>query len=86
MKRLYRRDVLKSAIAGGVHFGLGPGLGTNRISAAEANSQVRLAIIGLGGIDVPERVQTGVRCLRTVLMGKLENNISGKKAQPSGRG
>ena len=56
MKRLNRRDVLKSTIAGGVVCGVGPGLGTKRIGAADANSEVRLAIIGLGGIDVPGSV------------------------------
>lgn len=56
MKRLNRRDVLKSAMTGGVLCGLGSGLGKSRIKAADANSEVRLAIIGLGGIDVPGSV------------------------------
>ena len=56
MKRLNRRDVLKSTIAGGVLCGVGSGLRTNRIGAADPNSEVRLAIIGLGGIDIPGSV------------------------------
>ena len=48
MKRISRRDVLKTAVAGGIACGVGPSLWGNRAGAWDANSEVRLAIIGLG--------------------------------------
>lgn len=56
MAGLNRRDTLKSALAGGVFGTVGSVLGANRARAVDANSEIRLAIIGLGGIDVPTSV------------------------------
>ena len=56
MTRLNRRAVLKSAVAGSAIGGIGASLGSAAVGAADANSEVRLAIIGLGGVDVPTSV------------------------------
>ncbi|MGE0761226.1 MAG: Gfo/Idh/MocA family protein [Pirellulaceae bacterium] len=58
MHRLHRRDVLKSAVAGGVLLGCSePWGGPSRAAAAPGpNTEVRLALIGLGGIDIPDSV------------------------------
>jgi predicted dehydrogenase len=56
MKRISRRDVLKSTVAGGIACGVGASLWKHSARAADANSEVRLAIIGLGGIDIPGSV------------------------------
>ena len=53
MKRISRRDVLKTTVAGGIVCGVGTSLWENHASASDPNSEVRLAILGLGGIDIP---------------------------------
>ena len=58
MKRINRRQMVKRSLAGGVVLGIqGPTTGpSHRVVAAGPNSEVRLALIGLGGIDVPGSV------------------------------
>ncbi len=52
MNRTTRRDFLKTSVTGGVALGLSSlGVATRRLSAAEPNAQVRVAVVGLGGID-----------------------------------
>jgi hypothetical protein len=51
MKQVTRRDILKGSMAAGLALGLPrPVLGEGR-SAAGPNAEVRMAIVGLGGID-----------------------------------
>lgn len=54
MKHLNRRDMVKSTLAGGVLLGLqDPAVeSARRVQAAGPNSVIRLAVIGLGGIEV----------------------------------
>ena len=54
MQRVTRRGFLKSSTAAGLAFGLSQSVGSAR--SASPNSDVRLAIVGLGGIDVPGSV------------------------------
>jgi predicted dehydrogenase len=56
MNRISRRDALKTTAAGGILLGAGASPWGKRAGASDANSQVRLAIIGLGGIDIPGSV------------------------------
>lgn len=51
MQRTTRREFVKGCLATGLVFGL-----PRSAPAASANSDVRLAIVGLGGIDVPGSV------------------------------
>jgi len=51
MQNVTRRDFVKSSMAAGLALGL-----SRSGKAAGANSEVRLAIVGLGGIDVPGSV------------------------------
>jgi predicted dehydrogenase len=69
MKRISRRDVLKTAIAGGIACGVDSSLWGNRAGAQDANSEVRLAVIGLGGIDIPGSVGGRGRQLIKALQG-----------------
>ncbi|MCY2989984.1 MAG: Gfo/Idh/MocA family oxidoreductase [Planctomycetota bacterium] len=52
MKRTTRRDFLKTSVTGGLALGL-PNLGVaqRRLQAAGPNAEVRVAVVGLGGID-----------------------------------
>jgi len=54
MTRMHRRDMVKGTLAGGLLLGLQePLTGRSRqVRAAGPNSEVRLALIGLGGINV----------------------------------
>ncbi len=54
MKRINRRDMVKSTLAGGLLLGLHEPVlqSARRAHAAGPDSEVRLALIGLGGIDV----------------------------------
>jgi predicted dehydrogenase len=58
MKRINRRDMVKGTLAGGLFLGLqGPAVENARPAhAAGPNEEVHLALIGLGGIDVPGSV------------------------------
>ena len=51
MKQLTRRDFLKTSAAAGLAFGM-PSLAT----AGSADSEVRVAMVGLGGIKIPGSV------------------------------
>ena len=51
MKRLTRREFLKSSTAAGLAFGV-PGL----LAAGGSDSEVRIAVVGLGGIKIPGSV------------------------------
>jgi predicted dehydrogenase len=56
--RTTRRGFVKTSLAGGLSFSL-PQLmlgGPSRANAAGPNAQVRVAVVGLGGIDVPGSV------------------------------
>ena len=75
MKRISRRDVLKTTVAGGILCGVGASLWKNRAGAAEAGSEVRLAIIGLGGIDIPGSVGGRGRQLIDALRGVPQAKI-----------
>lgn len=58
MRRVTRRDFVKGSIVAGVAFGV-PSLGrtgTSLAPGAGPNSEVRLAIMGMGGIDTPGNV------------------------------
>ncbi len=58
MKAATRRDFLRRSMLGGLALGL-PALlpgGLRRAKAAGPNSEIRLAIIGLGGINIPGSV------------------------------
>ena len=69
MKRISRRDVLKTTVAGGILCGVGTSLWEKHASAWDVNSEVRLAILGLGGIDVPGSVGGRGRQLINALRG-----------------
>ena len=56
MKRISRRSALKTMVASGILCGVDSSMWETQASASDANSEVRLAIIGLGGIDVPGSV------------------------------
>lgn len=56
MHRISRRDVIKTTVAGGVLCGVHAAGLRHHVCAASPNSEVRLGIIGLGGIDVPGSV------------------------------
>ena len=58
MKRINRRNMVKSTLVGGLALGLqDPTVDEARpVQAAGPNSDVRLGLIGLGGIDVPGSV------------------------------
>jgi predicted dehydrogenase len=59
MRQVTRRDFVKGGVAAGLGFGLTRAVraaDTPSVSAASPNSDVRLAIIGLGGIDIPGSV------------------------------
>ncbi|MEQ8785681.1 MAG: Gfo/Idh/MocA family oxidoreductase [Pirellulaceae bacterium] len=75
MKRISRRDVLKTTAAGGLLCGIGASPWRRRAAAADANSEVRLAIIGLGGIDIPGSVGGRGRQLIDALRGVPEARI-----------
>ena len=51
MKRLTRRDWLKSSMAGGLLLGM-PIAATRSVRAAGPNAEIRLAVVGMGGIDI----------------------------------
>ena len=75
MKRISRRDVLKTTAAGGILCGVGASRWKHQASAADANSEVRLAILGLGGIDVPGSVGGRGRQLINALRGVPQAKI-----------
>jgi predicted dehydrogenase len=75
MKRVSRRDVLKTAVAGGILCGVDASLWKNQASASDSNSEVRLAILGLGGIDVPGSVGGRGRQLINALRGVPQSRI-----------
>ena len=52
MKRISRRDVLKTTVAGGIICSVDTSLPESQARAAGPNLEVRLAILGLGGIDI----------------------------------
>jgi predicted dehydrogenase len=53
MKRINRRDMVKSSLAGGLLLGLHEAAErSSRVRADGPNSEIRLAVIGLGGIDI----------------------------------
>ena len=53
MKRTTRRYLLKTSATGGLALALtGLGVARNRVRGAAANDQVRVGVVGLGGIDV----------------------------------
>jgi predicted dehydrogenase len=54
MQRITRREMVKSTVAGGLFLGLQDSTlhGSRRARAEGPNSEVRLAVIGLGGIDI----------------------------------
>ena len=75
MQRISRRDWLKTTVAGGIACGAGVSLSQNHASASDANSQVRLAILGLGGIDIPGSVGGRGRQLIDALRGVPQAKI-----------
>ena len=48
MKRMTRRDFLRSSAAAGLTFGM-----SRFVTAADTSSEVRIAVVGLGGINIP---------------------------------
>jgi predicted dehydrogenase len=58
MKQINRRNMVKSTLVGGLALALQDPTAEDArpVQAAEPNSDVRLAVIGLGGIDVPGSV------------------------------
>ena len=52
MKRISRRDMVKRSAAAGLLCGVHSPLFSGEAKAADANSEIRLGIIGLGGIDI----------------------------------
>lgn len=58
MQQVTRRDFVKGSVGAGLGLGLSRAgrAGTPSTRAASPNSEVRLAIVGLGGIDVPGSV------------------------------
>ena len=75
MKRISRRDVLKTTVAGGIVCGVGTSLWGNHARASDPNSEVRLAILGLGGIDIPGSVGGRGRQLIDALRGVPQAKI-----------
>jgi predicted dehydrogenase len=75
MKRISRRDALKTTVAGGILCGVGTSLWENRAGASDVNSEVRLAILGLGGIDIPGSVGGRGRQLINALRGVPQARI-----------
>jgi len=58
MQQVTRRDFMKGSVAAGLAFGLSRAgrAGMPSPKAAGPNGEVRLAIVGLGGIDIPGSV------------------------------
>lgn len=56
MQRITRRDMVKRTVAGGLAGGVYSMVGPTATRAAGPNGEVRLGIVGLGGIDVPGSV------------------------------
>lgn len=75
MTRISRREVLMTAIAGGILCGADTSAWQNRAHAWDANSEVRLAILGLGGIDIPGSVGGRGRQLINALRGVPQARI-----------
>jgi predicted dehydrogenase len=75
MKRISRRDVLKTTVAGGIVGGVSASLWEKHASASGPNSEVRLAILGLGGIDIPGSVGGRGRQLIDALRGVQQAKI-----------
>ena len=75
MTRISRREAIRATVAGGIACGFGTVLSPNRARAADANSQVRLAIIGLGGINIPGSVGGRGRQLIDALRGVPQAKI-----------
>ncbi|MCA9126057.1 MAG: Gfo/Idh/MocA family oxidoreductase [Planctomycetales bacterium] len=77
MRRITRREVIRGAITGATLTGLGAPVvqRASRLMAASVNAQVNVAIIGLGGIDIPGGVGGRGRQLIAALKNVPQANI-----------
>ncbi len=77
MSRITRREVTRRSIVGGILAGAGVSLtqSSPRLMAASSSAEVRVAVIGLGGIDVPGSVggrgRQLIRALQRVPAAKI---------------